>query len=287
MAQGGARKRGAGRPQEVARRRPLAETVSPSRAKWRRRLAILYFGDSRPSFWFRLGLIGFDAVTILYFLIATVIYPEGDRHWIDYLVAAVLTVDYAARMAIAPTPWRFPLRGASLVDAIVIFSLVVPVLANNFAFLRLLRISRFLQSPYMSREITAIFPAYRENEEAVRAGVNLAVFILMITSVVFVWEYGRNPGINNYLDALYFTVTTLTTTGFGDIIMTDTVGRMLTVVTMVVGVAMFVNLARALFRPTKVYHACPSCGLERHDADAVHCKHCGRVLNIASEGFSD
>lgn len=286
MAQGKTAKGRSGRARK-ARHRPLTEAVSPSRAKWRRHLAILYFGDSRPSFWFRMGLIGFDAVTILYFLIATVIYPEGDRHWIDYLVAALLTLDYAARMAIAPTPWRFPLRGASLIDALVIFSLVVPVLANNFAFLRLLRISRFLQSPYMSREIAAVFPAYRENEEAVRAGVNLAVFILMITSVVFVWEYGRNPRINNYLDALYFTVSTLTTTGFGDIVMTDTVGRVLTVVTMVVGVALFVNLARAIFRPAKVYHVCPACGLERHDADAVHCKHCGRVLNIASDGFPD
>ena len=34
-----------------------------------------------------------------------------------------------------------------------------------------------------------------------------------------------DPAIGNYLDALYFTVATLTTTGFGDITLTGTTGR--------------------------------------------------------------
>jgi purine nucleoside permease len=28
----------------------------------------------------------------------------------------------------------------------------------------------------------------------------------------------------------------------------------------------------------------PACGLQRHDADAVHCKACGVLLNITDEG---
>ena len=46
----------------------------------------------------------------------------------------------------------------------------------------------------------------------------------------------------------------------------------------------FVRMAQVLFRPAKVYHKCPDCGLSRHDADAVHCKDCGRLLNIENEG---
>jgi len=33
-----------------------------------------------------------------------------------------------------------------------------------------------------------------------------------------------------------------------------------------------------------VHYTCPDCGLKEHDADAVHCKHCGRVLNIETAG---
>jgi voltage-gated potassium channel len=40
-----------------------------------------------------------------------------------------------------------------------------------------------------------------------------------------------------------------------------------------------------LFRPTKVRYECPKCGLSLHDADAVHCKHCGEVVHIDTEGL--
>jgi voltage-gated potassium channel len=34
-----------------------------------------------------------------------------------------------------------------------------------------------------------------------------------------------------------------------------------------------------------VHFKCPDCGLTRHDADAVHCKHCGKVIHIETEGL--
>lgn len=114
--------------------------------------------------------------------------------------------------------------------------------------------------------------------------VNLLVFILIMTSLVHASQFGRNPEINNYADALYFTVSTLTTTGFGDITMEDTTGRLLSVLIMIFGVSLFIRLAQTLFRPSKVHHECEECGLTRHDADAVHCKHCGTVVHIETEG---
>jgi voltage-gated potassium channel len=92
-----------------------------------------------------------------------------------------------------------------------------------------------------------------------------------------------NPAIGNYADALYFTVTALTTTGFGDITLSGTAGRLLSVVIMIFGVTLFFNLARAVLRPAKVRFRCPQCGLLRHDPDAVHCKACGKLLNIPNE----
>jgi voltage-gated potassium channel len=39
---------------------------------------------------------------------------------------------------------------------------------------------------------------------------------------------------------------------------------------MIFGVTLFFNLARALINPNKVGFPCSDCGLQRHDADAVH-----------------
>ncbi|BCH32308.1 hypothetical protein MesoLjLc_42380 [Mesorhizobium sp. L-8-10] len=128
------------------------------------------------------------------------------------------------------------------------------------------------------------FVYFRRNEDALVALANLCVFLFVMTGVVFETQHRQNAQIGNYADALYFTVTALTTTGFGDITLEGTTGRMISVAIMIVGVTLFLRLAQVLFRPAKVWHRCPACGLIRHDPDAVHCKHCGTVLHIETEG---
>ena len=157
--------------------------------------------------------------------------------------------------------------------------------AKNFAFLRVLRALRLFRSYQMVDRLQRDFPFFRRNQEIVLSAVNLLVFMLIMTALVFETQIGRNPDINNYADALYFTVTTLTTTGFGDITLRGTSGRLLAVLIMIFGVSLFIRLAQTVFRPNKVHYDCPECGLSRHDADAVHCKHCGEVLNIPTEGL--
>jgi len=85
--------------------------------------------------------------------------------------------------------------------------------------------------------------------------------------------------------ALYFSMTTLTTTGFGDITLRGDIGRLLVVVIMVLGVGLFLKLLPAVFRPATVEHGCPDCGLKRRDPDTVQWKHCGRTLHIETEGM--
>ena len=68
---------------------------------------------------------------------------------------------------------------------------------------------------------------FRRNEEVIFAVTNLAVFIFVMTAIVYETQKFRNDQITNYADALYFTVTALTTTGFGDITLHGTVGRLI------------------------------------------------------------
>ena len=53
---------------------------------------------------------------------------------------------------------------------------------------------------------------------------------------------------------------------------------------LLLGVALFLRLVQTVVRPARAVHECPDCGLTRHDADAVHCKHCGRVIHITTTG---
>ena len=125
---------------------------------------------------------------------------------------------------------------------------------------------------------------FRVHEDAILAGVNLFVFVFVTTSLVYVLRFQDEASVANYVDALYFTVATLTTTGYGDITLGSTLGKILSVFIMIFGVALFVRLAQTIFRPAKVKYECTSCGLSRHEPDAVHCKHCGELLQIDTEG---
>jgi voltage-gated potassium channel len=122
-------------------------------------------------------------------------------------------------------------------------------------------------------------------EEAAQAALNVITFLFVVSGFIYTFFAQQNDGIEGYLDALYFTVSTVTTTGFGDITLEGGWGRIVSIVVMIAGITLFVRLAQALFRPHKVSFPCPQCGLSRHDPDAVHCKACGHVLNIPDEGI--
>ena len=244
----------------------------------------LYFGSNQRSALFQYGLLAFDVVTILFFLVVSFIH---DAPWIlviDLLIAIPLTLDFAARIIISARPVRHLAHFVTIADLIVIVSLIIPALTGNFAFLRILRAIRLLRSYHVLGMLRRTSPWVQRNEEVVQSVINLLVFIFICTAIVYVSQQQRNPAIDNYVDALYFTITTLTTTGFGDITLVGDFGRLLAVLIMIFGISLFIRLVQTIFRPAKVRYECGKCGLLRHDPDAVHCKHCGRVLNIPNEG---
>jgi len=250
----------------------------------RERLRDLYYGDARSALYFRYTLLIFDVITITFFILASMIEHDQAFFIADYSIAFVLIVDYIARMIAANKPWRFIIRPMNLADLIVIATLLAPLFIENFAFLRIVRALRLLRSYHVLKDFRDQFTFFRENEQVLMSILNLMVFIFFVTALVYVFEVDQNAQINTYIDALYFTVTTLTTTGFGDITLEGPLGRLLSVVIMVFGISLFLRLVQTIFRPSKVNHTCPTCGLTRHEPDAVHCKHCGEILNIKNDG---
>lgn len=250
-----------------------------------RTLRLLYTGRGQRAQMFRYGLVTFDALTIAYFIVTAALPATPVTVAVNIALGALIFLDLMARLWISENRPRELARIYTLADLVVVASLVLgPVLTDNLAFLRVLRGLRLLHAYHLLRDLRRDSLFFRRHEDAILAAVNLFVFIFVTTSLVFVVAFDEQAGVAGYIDALYFTVATLTTTGFGDITMTTPGGKLLTVFIMVAGVALFVQLARAIFQPSKVKHPCPVCGLNRHEPDAIHCKHCGEPLKIETEG---
>jgi len=167
-----------------------------------------------------------------------------------------------------------------LADIAVIISFLAPVTGEGLGFLRALRALRLFRSYRIANRLKRDFLFVRRNYDTIVAGTHLFVFLFVMSAVVYETQHQHNPAIGNYVDALYFTVTTLTTTGYGDITLPGTAGRLLTIVMMIVGVSLFVRMVQVLFRPHRVHQKCSSCGLSEHETDAVHCKRCGNLLQL-------
>jgi voltage-gated potassium channel len=204
--------------------------------------------------------------------------------WVDALLGAFILCDFSARLFISRSRVRDLLHPSAWADIVAIGSFLAPIVGEGAGFLRVLRTLRLLRTYHLVAQLRGDFAFFRRYEEVLIAVVNLGVFIFVMTALVYETQHWRNPAIGNYVDALYFTITTLTTTGFGDITLEGTPGHLVAVIIMIFGVTLFLRLVQVLLRPHKVRYSCPGCGLQRHEVDAVHCKACGTLLHIPDEG---
>jgi len=267
--------------QSSARRAGKAPAGGPP---FRERLRELYLGKSRTAHRFRYGLLALDIVTIL-FVIGTSFTPRTQAvEYLDAVFGIFILADFLARLYVSDHRLREFAHLTTWADMAAIVSFLAPVVGEGLGFLRILRTLRLLHTYQVVARLRSDSPFFRRNEELVIAVLNLGVFLFIMTGVVYETQHWRNPGITNYVDALYFTVTALTTTGFGDITLEGTLGRLTAVIIMIFGVTLFLRLLQTLLRPHKVRFPCPSCGLQRHEVDAIHCKACGTLLNIPDEG---
>lgn len=245
----------------------------------------LYFGTGPAGRRFRFASFLFEIFLVVFFISTSFV---SDRGWLivaELLIAAILFADFLAQWWMSEPRSAYFKKISTWADIVVLITLVIPAITGSLLFLRAVRAIRLFRSYHFLRDIYAHYTFVRKNRDAIEATINLLIFVFVMSAIVYVVEGHRHPSIYNFVDALYFTVSTLTTTGFGDITFQDTTGRLLSIFIMIVGVSLFLRLIQTVFRPAKVRHECPACGLSRHDADAVHCKHCGLVLHIEDEGL--
>ncbi|TVQ29707.1 MAG: two pore domain potassium channel family protein [Geminicoccaceae bacterium] len=244
----------------------------------------LYHGQDPRSVRFRWTLFVLDLVTVGLFVEMTFVTKQLWMIVLEMVLGVLILLELLARLYIAPSPRKRLIRLSTWVDVIVIISLLAAPFAENLGFFRILRALRLFRSPQVLGSLRRVSPFVRERETSIVAASNLFVFVFFVAGLVFVTQADRNQDINTFLDALYFTVTTLTTTGFGDIVLVGEWGRLLAIAIMIVGLALFLRLLQTVFQPPRAEVECRKCGLARHDRDAVHCKHCGEIIHIDTEG---
>lgn len=239
-----------------------------------------------------IGLLVLNVVFVGIFVVET--YPIGaDTRaalWtLEVVIALVFLVEYGLRIYGARNRLGEFLNGYTMVDLIAIlptllvFVLPVSLGALNIGFLRVIRIVRVLRFYRFTKDAEFFFGTVSDNTlRAMKLLLTVLVLLSASAGLFYSAEHGVNPEVETFGDAFYYTVVTLSTVGFGDILPVTQAGRWVTVASILAAIIVIPRQASKIVKEwstrDKVAVTCPDCGLAYHDADASHCKACGHVI---------
>lgn len=203
---------------------------------------------------------------------------------IDDLILGIFAIEYLLRFWCAEQKIKFIFSFFSIIDFIAILPIFPGMLELSFIRLlrwfRILRLIRFLK-----------FKIYIFNIDTVD-GVIFARILFTLFTIIFIFsgliyqvEHRVNPQLfKTFLDAVYFSVVTMTTVGFGDVIPISEGGRLLTVLMILTGISLIPTqlgdlIKQLLKTANKKDKKCYNCGFSSHDLDANFCKICGTNLD--------
>lgn len=234
-----------------------------------------------------LTLTGIILISLASFIAQT--YPlspsvRSRLEWLDFIILIAFTLEYIIRFWAAENKRKFVLNPLSLIDLFIILQGYLRFL--NISYLRIFRWFRVLR---LIRFIDVKISVFRIQTED---GIIFARIIFTLLTIIFIFsgliyqvEHPVNPEIfKTFLDAVYFSVVTMTTVGFGDVTPLSEMGRFLTILMILTGIALIPwqlgDLIKQLVKTAnQIDTICIGCGWSVHDKDARFCKRCGTPLN--------
>jgi voltage-gated potassium channel len=219
----------------------------------------------------------------------------GERYGVyfdvaEWIVTALFTIEYAARLVSAPNARRYATSFFGFVDILAIAPVYVSLLfgvAHSFTVvrsLRLLRVFRILKLSEYLGEAAALGVALRESARKIIVFLFAVLAIVTIVGALMYEIEGEANGFTSIPTAMYWAIVTVTTVGYGDISPKTVAGRILASILMFVGFGIIaVPTGIVSFELSRTSQGgpirqCPACSLPRHDPDAIFCKRCGSRL---------
>lgn len=244
----------------------------------RSRLREFYYGHTRDAVRFQGVLFALDLLVIGFFIASQLIAEQWWFWAADAAIAGFVAIDLGARLFALGTFKRWLKFPTTWIDLVVLATLLLPALLHNWGFLRILRLWTLVHSERFWNVLARGKWDDTHVEDLSKAITTLVVFIFLAAGAAQALFLGEHPKLNNFIDALYFVVTSLTTTGYGDITIDSAGGRLFSIALMLIGISLFFGIAQKAFAPQKRIERCHDCGTDRHDLDARHCKSCGAQL---------
>lgn len=179
----------------------------------------------------------------------------GLLRWFDIVSVALFTLEYGLRVWVAPErprlglehPWRARLRYLGTPLALIDLAAILPfylamVAAIDLRVLRLFRLLRILKITRYSPALATMGRVLRKELRSVVAALVVLLVLILVSSALLHSIEGRlqPEAFGSVPRAMWWSVETLTTVGYGDVIPMTAAGRVVGSVVMLLGIGIFV-----------------------------------------------
>ena len=279
---------------EVHERAPAEERPSTKR---RAQLhEIIFESDTRAGRYFDLALIWLILLSVATVVLESVREVRDQYgkllYALEWFFTLLFTVEYFLRLLSVRRPLRYARSFFGLVDLLAIIPTYLSIFVPGSQYLlvirilRLLRVFRLLKLSEYVAEADTLHRALRASRRKISVFISAVVLLVVIIGALMYVIEGEAHGFTSIPRSIYWAIVTLTTVGYGDLSPQTSVGQVVASVVMVIGYGIIavptgivsVELAYAVRERQVSGQACPSCGAEGHDPDAIWCKYCAAKL---------
>ncbi|RAJ05158.1 voltage-gated potassium channel [Chitinophaga skermanii] len=265
---------------------------------WRSKLHAIIYESETPA-----GK-AFDIV-LLFLIISSIIVVMLDSvakfhlkygqylYVIEWIFTIVFTIEYILRLVSIKKPWKYVLSPFGIIDLLAIVPTYLSFIIVGAQSLLVLRVLRLLRVFRIFRLVHFISEMQFLSVAILNSLRKISIFILFVLSVVVILGSviylveDENSGFTSIPQSVYWAIVTITTVGYGDIAPATTLGKFIASFIMLLGYGILAvptgivttEMALAVrYRHKHSNNACPVCGKEGHEHDAVFCKYCGAKL---------
>ena len=168
---------------------------------------------------------------------------------IDKIALIIFIIDYLLRLFTADLKYKeksiisflkYPFSFMAIIDILSILPSLT-LLNSGFKLLRILRlirafrVFRVFKVLRYSKSFQIIMSVFRKQKDALFAVITLAVAYIIISALII---FNVEPdSFHTFFDAIYWATVSLTTMGYGDIYPVTSIGRIVTMVSSIFGIA--------------------------------------------------